>query len=54
MTDEQKKEWHAKYIELCKATGAQLVFSPKIVPVSQDGTVFKADVHIEIAEYKEE
>jgi hypothetical protein len=54
MTDEQKKEWHAKYIAFCKETGAQLVFSPKIVPVSKDGTVVKADVDLDVVEFKEE
>jgi len=54
MTDEEKKEWHKKYIDFCKETGAQLVFAPRIVPVSKDGTVVKADVEIDVAEFKEE
>lgn len=54
MTEEQKKAWHEKYLAFCKESGAQLAFIPKLVPVSNDGTVFKADVIIEIIEYKGE
>jgi hypothetical protein len=54
MEKEQKELWHKKYLEFCKETGAQLAFTPRIVPVSNDGTVFKADVAIDVIEYKGE
>ena len=53
MNEEMKKKWYEDYLAFCKTSGGELVFTPKLLPVSNDGVVFKIDVALDVIEFKE-
>ena len=53
MNEEMKKKWYEEYLEFCKTSGGEFSFTPRLIPVSNDGAVFKIDVALDVIEYKE-